>query len=722
MSRKRLSCLLSILSFVTVIPNFVAPREAISQTRQAFAAPSNEPIRIDGQLNEHAWSSATPAGDLVQVLPGEGDPPRERTEIRVLVDKDALYFGITCFDSDSSGIVATQLTRDADLDVDDHILIVLDPFFDHRNGFFFSVNPAGARADGQVNNNAERPSRDWDGIWNAESRIGEQGWTTEIAIPFKTLRFKPGQERWGLNIQRVIKRHNETDRWTGVSRDVWPYNMAEAGSLEGIPSVRQGKGLEIRPYGAIQKRDGDDFPLEGGIDLSQNLTPNLNASLSLNTDFAQTEVDARQINLTRFPLFYPEKRAFFLEGGGVFDTATGPPFMVDVIPFFSRRIGLLGGREVPIIAGAKLTGRLSRYNLGVLDVQTAGLDEIGLESQNLLAARVSRNVWRQSYIGGILTHGNPAGLGSNTLIGADAHFATSEFRGDKNLTLSMFYFATKDEASNTSDHAEGFSLAYPNDLWMADFNFKQIGADFRPALGFVPRPGIRKVDAAFMFRPRPETGGIRQLSFQVFPHLITDLDNKVEAWNVDVTPFEIELHSGDAFEFSIMPSFERLTEPFMISPGIELPPGDFRFNRYGITAETANKRPWVASFVLGWGGFYTGTRRDIALELILKPNHHMLLGVKGERNDVRLIEGYFFTQLLSLRADYSFSPDISWSNIVQYDNESRIFGFQSRFRWILRPGNDLFLVWNRGWYRNLDHTFATAFDRGTIKLQYTFRY
>ena len=231
-----------------------------------------------------------------------------------------LYFGIVCHDATPAAIVSTSLTRDADLESDDSILIALDPFLDHRNGFFFQVNPSGARADGQIANNSEHVSLDWDGIWEAASRITDQGWTAEIAIPFKTLRFKPGQTTWGLNVERRIKRRNETDRWAAARRDVWVANLSQAGRLEGLVGIHQGRGLDIRPYvsGGEQNSDGT---FAAGVDVFKNLTPNMNASVTVNTDFAETEVDARQINLTRFPLFFPEKRAFFLEGAGVFDVA-----------------------------------------------------------------------------------------------------------------------------------------------------------------------------------------------------------------------------------------------------------------------------------------------------------------------------------------------------------------------------------------------------------------
>jgi hypothetical protein len=705
---------------------FMHLHQALAQAPEARALDSRERIRIDGKLDEAAWKSAAPIGDLTQVLPKQGETPSERTDVRVLVDNESLYFGITCYDQTPSAIIATQLTRDADLDVDDNISVVLDPFFDHRNGFFFEVNPAGARADGQISNSAEFVSLDWDGIWNAHARITDEGWVAEIVIPFKTLRFKPGQSTWGLNIQRVIKRYNETDRWAGARQDIWLTNLAEAGQLEGLPEARQGMGLDIRPYGLIVRKEANDWKVDGGLDVSKNLAPNLNASLTVNTDFAETEVDARQVNLTRFDLFYPEKRAFFLEGAGVFDIATGNPMMPDLIPFFSRRIGLIESdgisREVPIIAGGKITGRQSRFNIGLMDVQTDEVDEIGLKGQNLLAARVSRDFWRQSYVGGIITHGNPSGLGDNTLIGADARFATSSFRDNKNLSLSLCLFRTSDEFSDTADYAGGFSIDYPNDRWFANLSWKQIGENFNPALGFVPRTGIRKTNAMFMFRPRPEKGGIRQLTFHAFPELITNLDNRVDNWRVDISPFEVEFNSGDLFEIQVSPQFERLPFPFPISRQVTVPAGSYQFTRYGVSIESATKRRWVVNFESNFGNFYNGTRRDLEFELTLKPSRHLLLGLGTERADVDLVQGKFFMQLFSLRANYNFSPNVSWANLIQYDNESRILGFQTRFRWILQPGNDLFLVLNRGWFKTYDHEYVSSFDRGTVKLQYTFRF
>jgi Domain of unknown function (DUF5916) len=682
-------------------------------------------IDVDGHLDEPEWQTVASIGPLRQSEPLEDQPATEATDVRIVFDDDALYFGIDCRDRDPGGIVASQLTRDVDLDVDDRITIILDPFFDHRNGFFFQVNPSGARTDGQVSNNAETLSRDWDGIWDAAARITAAGWQAEIRIPFKTLRFKPGQAAWGLNIERQIKRKQEIDRWAAPRRNIWIGNLAEAGHLEGLADVRQGLGLDVRPYlsGGDENNDSD---FDGGIDVFKNVTPNLNAAVTVNTDFAETEADIRQVNLTRFPLFFPEKRAFFLEGAGVFDVA-GTANSTDILPFFSRRIGLLDDITVPILVGAKVSGRQSDYNIGLLNVETASLHDPALEGgfvdrQNLLALRVSRNLLQQSWIGGILTHGNPTGAGSNTLIGADARFATSTFRGDKNLTLELYALRTADEATSKSDGAGGFRLDYPNDTWDVALSWKQIGDSFAPALGFVPRVGIRKTTLGIAFQPRPKRWGIRQFFFELRPEYITNLENRVENWRVFTAPFNVLTESGEHLEWNVIEEFEHLDAPFEIATGIVIPPGSYRWTRYRVEVNTATKRAWVVDFAWWYGGFYDGTLRQLEFGLTLKPNTHVSVSGRLERNDISVAQGQFDTRLVTLRGDYNFTPNVSWANLLQYDTESRIAGVQSRFRWILKPGNDLFIVLNRGWYREFDGSYSPSFNRESVKLQYTFRF
>ncbi len=730
MSVRRLAPVVFILTALSLV--FARPSAAAAGSAQAPSLPLpvahalrvTSPIRVDGVLDDAAWAAATPIGPLVQVDPDEGVPASETTEIRVAYTASTLYVGILCRDRTPSAIISTQMTRDADLGSDDNLIVVLDPFFDHRNGFFFQVNPAGARTDGQVANNGDDPSLEWDGIWNAAARITPEGWVAEIAIPFKTLRFKPGQTVWGFNAQRTIKRRNETDRWATPLRSNWVTNMAQAGRLEGIAGISQGLGLDIRPYvsGGEENRDRS---LDAGLDVFKNVTPNLNAAVTINTDFAETEADSRRVNLTRFPLFFPEKRSFFLEGAGVFDVAGTNE--ESVLPFFSRRIGLLGDREVPILVGTKVVGRQSGFNVGVLDVQTRAADDVledgaPLEGQNLLAARVSRNLFEQSWIGAIVTHGNPSGQGSNTLVGADIRLATSRFRGDRNLSASAFLLRTDDEASGTTDYAVGGNVDYPNDLWDWSFGWRQIGENFRPALGFVPRRGIRRLSPGFAFKPRPGRFGIRQLFFEARPVWVTDLHNVTQSWEVFSAPFNAEFESGDRVEFNAMPQYERLTEPFEIAEGVLIPAGEYTMHRWGVQAETADKRPVVFRAECSWGGFYSGTRRDVELGAVFKPSRHVLASIEYERNDVALPEGAFATSVVAIRADYNFSPNVSWANLVQYDSESRLLGAQSRFRWIIRPGSDLFLVLNRGWERReSDNRYIPSYDKGSVKLQYTFR-
>jgi len=699
------------------------PDRARSDTPIARAQRTTGTIHIDGRLDEPDWAQAPAIGPLTQREPVEGRDATEPTDVRILFDEQAIYVGIACAESHPGGIVSTQLTRDANLDVDDLVTVVLDPFFDHRNGFFFQVNPAGARSDGQISNNAQRLTREWDGIWDAAVTRTADGWTAELSIPFKTLRFRPDQTVWGLNVERQIKHLFETDRWAAARVTSWIGNLADAGQLIGLEGARQGHGLDVRPY-VSGGRDAGDGQFTGGLDVFKNLTPNLNASITANTDFAETEADIRQVNLTRFPLFFPEKRTFFLEGAGVFDVA-GLAGGTDLIPFFTRRIGIHGdeetGGEVPIGAGAKIVGRQSNYNIGLLDVETRDLADGTLRRQNLFAARVSRNIFEQSWIGAIVTNGNPDGTGTNNLTGVDARLATSRFHGDKNASLDLFAQRTDDQSLGR-DYAAGFGVSYPNDRWDLFLNWKQIGDRFQPALGFVPRVGIRTTNARIAFQPRPKRWGIRQFFFEFEPEYITNLGNRLENWRLFIAPFNLRTESGEHLEWNVIPEFEHLDAPFEIYPGVILPAASYQWHRYRTEANTATKRWWVVDLTYWWGGFYDGTRKQTGLGLTLKPNARLAIAVRADRNDITLREGRFYTQVVTVRADYNFTPNVSWQNLQQYDNESRLLSFQGRVRWILKPGNDLFVVVNRGWVKTFDDAFENSFDRASSKLQYTFRF
>jgi len=710
-----------VLAAVAIVGLLGPPAFAIDEAPETAATRTVAPIRVDGVLDEDEWRRAAAVGPLLQREPQQGVTASEATDVRVLYDADHLYVGISCHQADSRSIVSTQLARDADLSVDDYVLVVLDPFLDHRNGFFFQVNPAGARADGQISNNSESLTFDWDGIWEARTRVSAEGWTAEIALPFKTLRFRPGQAVWGLNVERQIKRLQEKDRWAAALRDVWISNLSKAGRLSGLEAAQQGRGLDIRPYVSGGEEDSQGR-WKAGLDVVKNLAPNLNASLTVNTDFAETEVDARQVNLTRFPLFFPEKRGFFLEGAGVYDTAGQN---ADLIPFFTRRVGLLGDQQVPLLGGVKISGRLSNWNVGVLDVETRKTENATygtVDRQNLLALRVSRNLLEQSWVGAIATRGDPTGAGDDTLVGADVRLATSRFRGGKNLSLDLYAFRTDGGALAKSGHALGFRLDFPNDSWDVVLRGKHIDEQFDAALGFVPRVGIRKLELGVAFQPRPERFGIRQLFFELRPSLITNLDNRIDNWSVFAAPFNCRTESGEHLELNFVPQFERLEAGFEIQPGIVVPPGTYQWTRFGAEINTATKRPWVVDAALSWGGFYDGKLRTLEAGFTLKLNTHLSASLKTEHNEASLPQGEFATRIYSIRADYNFSADLAWSNLVQYDSESRTLGFQGRVRWTIRPGHDLFVVANRGWLRRIeDGRYIPSFDRATAKLQYTFR-
>ncbi len=714
MTRRGLA-LLALLAAAAPASGLPAPSDPLAGAASATGA-----LKLDGRLDEPAWAAARPIGPLTQVEPQEGAEASEATEVLVLRDADNLYFGIRSRDRTPSSIVATRMGRDDDLDADDHVMVVLDTFGDRRNGFFFLVNPRGARGEGQISNNDERLNYDWDGIWDAAARIDGEGWTAELAIPFKTLRFKRGQQGWGFNVQRRIERRLETDRWAAPRRDIWISNLSEAGRLEGLTDARQGRGLDVRPYAFAGDEDGK-ATLKLGADVFKNVTPNLTASLTLNTDFAETEVDERQVNLTRFPLFYPEKRSFFLEGAGIYEVA-GLGRNADLVPFYSRRIGLVHGQEVPILAGAKLSGRVDRWNIGFLDVVTRAQDDLGLGRQNLLSARVSRNLFEQSFVGALFTHGNPEGTGSNTLLGADARFATSSFQGDKNLSLDLFAFVTDDEASGRRGHAWGGKLDYPNDLWDVALTFKEIDDDFAPALGFVRRTGIRKTTLGAAFMPRPGRLGIRQMSVEVRPQYVTDLDGRVLDWIVRAIPLGLKFETGDQVELGFNQQYERLDQEYEIQPGIVVPARAYRYASWGAALETAQRRKLVLDAAVRWGSFYDGDLTIVEGELVLKPSAHVLIGFGAEWGEGRMPAGDFTTRVFAGRIDVNLTPDLAWSTLVQYDSDSRILGGQSRLRWRIRPGSDLFVVWNRGWLRDEAGSYRRYLDRGSAKIQHTFRF
>ncbi len=691
---------------------------------------------MDGILDEPVWRETDDIGEFIQNVPHSGEPPTEATQVWLAYSKDALYIAVRCHDRSPRQIVATEMRRDADLDDNDNIEIILDTYHDHRNAYYFATNPAGVLVDGRITE-SRNPAMEWDGVWNVRTRSDDQGWTAEFEIPFKTIGFSPGMQTWGFNVSRRVARLLEVSRWASPSFDVQLFHAARAGEITGLEGLSQGVGLDVKPYGITGfSRDveagGKAKPMgDGGVDFFYRLTSNLISSTTINTDFAETEVDTRQVNLTRFPLFFPEKRAFFLEDAGVFDFAQsgegGYHESRDLLPFFSRKIGLVGGQEVPIRVGEKLTGKLGRFDLGFIDVRTGDFkeqDKLRVPATNLTVGRVKANFLSQSYLGAIFTRGDPAGVTGNTLGGVDLKLASSNFlNSEKNLGLTLFGSRTRTAGIDGKDAAFGGVLSYPNDLVSAEYKWMKIEENYDPALGFVPRPGVRISSGRLEAAPRPNFWNIRQMRFSASLDDYYSLRHGAsETTQLLVSPFSWEFNGGEEISYEWARNTERLFEPWEIHDGITVAAGRHQFSTHTFRGSTSRTKP--LSFGADWatGSFYSGTRKELGLEFTWRRNHHLSTGMEMEQNWIRLKEGSFYAVLLMCRLDYAFTPLIGLTNFVQYDTDSRNLGLQSRLRWILTPGNEFFIVLNQGWQQDPLDRFQSAQTRFRVKLNYTFRF
>ncbi len=681
------------------------------------------PPVIDGVMDEPLWEDAAVIENLTQVEPKEGAEPTQRTEIRIVYDSDSLYVGVRAFDSEPEKIIANQLLRDAPLGDDDRVAIIIDPYFDHRNGFLFGVNPLGSRRDALIENNGRRTVFDWDGIWYAKATIDDEGWTAEFAVPYKTISFNKDTTRWGFNIIRVIRRDNEVIRWSSARQNLRTTSISTIGVIEDIKDITQGAGLDFVPYvkGTIRDDDergtGNDF--DAGFDLFYKLTPSMNLAFTVNTDFAETEVDDRQVNLTRFPLFFPEKRDFFLQDAGIFEFAG---ISRNPIPFFSRRIGLdKAGRPVDLIAGAKLTGRAGALNLGIQSVYQDDFQDV--DEQLLTVGRVSLNVLEESTVGLITTIGDPTSNDDNYIVGGDFNFRNSKVFGDKVVTSNLFFLHSSSPDTVGDDQSWGATatLRYPKDRINASIGFKEIGERYNAALGFVPRRGIREYAGLFRYRWRPEKSWIRTIDTQVTPVVITNLDNDIET---QITGFDfvtIESNEGDRIGLNLSLNREVLDAPFEIRPGVIIPVDDYRFERYGAEFSTSGSRALSFAAAVEAGDFFDGDRFDTALGVELRPSPHLFLGLSWEYNDVDLPEGDFDVHIARARVRFMFTPDLSWTNFIQWDNVSKSMGINSRVRWIVEPGSEIFFVVNQA-FDTEGSRFDSTFTEFTSKVGWTFRF
>jgi hypothetical protein len=690
--------------------------------------------RLDGRLDDEAWKKAPVFTAFRMAVPRSGDEPSEVTELRVVTDGSFLFIGVLCRDSRPSRIAANTMAHDSD-EVEhvgeDVVRVILDPFRDRRNAYFFSVNPRGAKSEGLAT--GEHSSLDWDGLWDARSAIGPEGWSTEIAIPFKSISFKPDLESWGLNVERVIARRQEVDRLSGARVDAFFTNPAEAAPLIGLDRVRQGLGLTFKPYGLVAPSKDHvagtpaDWRWDGGFDLYKSVTPNLVAAFSLNTDFAETEADERQINLTRFPLYFPEKRTFFLEGSDIFNFGTTSPGNGSgFAPFFSRRIGLFEGEPVPISYGAKVFGKIGDTNLQVLDVRTGTSGDLALPAENFFVARVSQNVLAESRVGAIFTAGSPTGA-RNSLAGFDAVYQTSRLFGDKNFQAGGWFVYNWNDRAEGRHEGFGFKIDYPNDLWDVVTSYNFYGDALEPGVGFLPRPGVQVFSLSGAYQPRPEKGLVGRLVRQFFFELSTsftwDLEGRLETRRLFTAPLNFRTESGEHIEFNVIPNYDRLPFDWEVSEGVVLPGGSYSFTNYRVQFETASHRPWGAQLEWGFGPFYSGRLDDIEAGFRFNIKGYASFELDANFVRGRLPEGDFSENVYQLKADVFLTPRLGLMNYVQYDDISNELGLNVRFRWEIKPGNIVYLVYSKNWGRRWDPAsrFYPLEEGGVFKVTLSIR-
>jgi hypothetical protein len=719
------------------------PRRSMTAIRMS----QDEAIVLDGRLDEAVWGRATPASDFIQSDPDTGAPATERTEVRLIYDRTSLYMGIECFDSEPDKWLGFERRRDQGLPSDDRLMWVIDPFLTSQNGYFFETNPAGLMADALLSPAGQ--NRQWDGIWNEHVQRTDKGWTIEVEIPFSTLNFDPNNTSWGFNFQRTVRRKNEESLWNGWARNQGLQRLANAGLVDGLnEDVSQGLGLDLRPYGLFTSdgADGKTSKNTGktGFDVFYSLTPGLRANLTVNTDFAQTEVDQRLVNFTQYSLFFPEKRTFFLEGANLFDFGAVPQIGGlggggfarrddnSFVPFFSRRIGIdASGNPQRINYGGKMFGQIGRAEVGLLQVQTGEEEDLSAPSEDYTVLRVKRRVLRQSYFGGMYTlrNNHTPGIDALQTFGADFQVATSTFKGNRNLSGAGFVLNSTNPLGTGKNSAFSARVDYPNDRWNAGISYRGVQENFAPALGFTTRSNYQQYNPYLNFSPRPRSHRlIRQLGFTAEANLQTDMANEPLSRVWTLTPLSVNLHSQDNFSVQVITDYERLDRNFTIAINptsrVTLFRGrEFDFLRYRISGQTANRRKIAIQPVFEWGSFYSGTRQQVSTNITLRARTGVIAYFSQEWNRVNLPEGKFETRLYRFTPELQFNQWISFVNTVQYDTVSAVVGWQARLRWILKPGNDLYVVYTHNWIEDtgLDR-FSTLTRRAASKFSYTLRF
>lgn len=723
---------------VTITPS-AAAQENVPRVKSVSAIRIDAPPDLDGKLDDEVWSRATAVEDLHEVNPNEYQPASEQSEFYVLFDDDNLYIGARFLDSEPEKVVSRVL-RQGDISTgDDRVTVILDPFNQGRSGYKFSLNPNGIRSEALFRNVTEENVQ-WQGIWHGAAEQNENGWAAEIAVPFKTLSFNPANDTWGINFNRSIGRKQEEMGWVSYNRT---QNPANSGKLTGMSGLQQGLGLDIVP--SIAGSSSKDFQtldqtnsVEPALDMFYKPTPTMTAALTINTDFSGTSADIRQINLSRFSVFFPEQRSFFLQDTDIFEFGLiggnggggggGRAFQESGRPFFSRRIGLNSdGDAIDIIAGLKLTGRAGRWNYGVLNVQQDAYqttDGDNVQARNLFVGRVAANVLAESSVGMIATYGDPTSNLDNTLVGADFRYLNTRLPGGRTLQGSLWYQQTETQGIDGENGAFGFSIKAPNSQgWQGGLAFREIQKNYNPAIGFVRLTNVHDVSADARYTWRPLGSALRSIRSGIEFRQTNVIDGRMDSYRLQLEAVRLENNYGDDIGFNYQFEGENLTEPFEISDGIIIPPGDYDWRRYCLRGGTGQQRALRINGFFCGGSFYDGDRLSGGPGLTWRPSEHFRLGANYRINIIDLPQGSFTTRQSTINADIAFTATWYWENIIQYDNVSDSIGVNSIMRWIPLAGREMVFVVNREFvdFEESKNFVSTAQDL-TFKVNYTFRF
>ena len=704
--------LIFLFAYLLALTPLMANAAVDNSEYQAEAHRAFGSIEIDGNLNEPDWQEATPVGQFRQVEPDAGEPMTLPTEVRILYDAENIYFGFTCFDSDVSKIIANDMRRDArELHENDNVFLILDTYNAKRSGFAFRLNALGAVQDTAINNSGDSFNRDWDAVVDCQSQIHSDRWTSEISIPFGQLRFKESEQMtWGLNLSRGIRRTNEEGTWAPVPSSYGgraKYRTAYMGNLVGLEGIKPKKQIELLPYilpgvSRVEEDDETDGEFEMGLDLKYGVTTNLIADLTLNTDFAQVEADEEQVNLTRFSLFFPEKRPFFLEGAGLFDFGVPrpsfrrpPPFLL----FYSRRIGIEEGHAIPIIGGGKITGKMGPYGLGLLNVFTNDFhtdesitdpDEIvDVPRTNYSVLRMTRDLFSGSRVG-LIAINKQDSENYNRAGGLDFSYRPAD-----RLEIRGLWARTADSEEDVGNgDAWYIGSNWRDDLFDLSAGYTDIGDNFNPEVGYVRHQGSRRVHSEMQYTPRPRKFGIREI--QAGPEVDYILTQENELETLDITlESRIELNNGERITFQVRRTEEHLEEDFDVYDDIIIPVDEYEFNWVRVMVETDESKMFAGRFGVEVGDFYDGTSRGFEVDAGFKPNGRFVLETQYQFARVELPVGSFDAHVLASRAVYSFSTRFFAKLFAQWNSADDVVSTNFLLNYIYRPGSDFYLVFNQ---------------------------